>query len=690
MKLKTGLELLVLIITLCSALSLKTSKSLQSSLTLKEDTLANKNKDTNTKVKRMEEYLKVLLEKPYKMNTEDQVSFSNNLEVTQKHLVFDVDIDMDNHSIKCKTRLFYHCKKTTSAIILDSMNLNIEKVTSSNNEPLQFSLFQPTNISQTIGKGLAIMLEDGCKTDSYLDILYSINTRPLGLHFSDPIVIHDKKFGFLATHGEAIYSRSYFPSQDSPSLKVTSEAIIRIKNPYSVLFSGILQSVKEINNKEKLEYRFKMDIPIPTYLITFAAGSFKKIQIKDSRCSIYYEKGNTALESKIYKTFEKCENYIKYYEKTYNLPFQFGQMVFLITPKDYPYRGMENPYVTYIAESVLTQDHSYDQTLAHEIAHFWSGDLVTNRNWEHFWLNEGFTTYSTRKAVKAVNGDEMFFFELFKGLISLKHAMKDLSSNSKLDKSLLSLSPQIIHDPYATFSRVPYEKGSLFLYHIEKVVGEQKLNNILGNYFNKFKFTSVTAKDFREHLEKDLDQETIKKINWVEWTTLTGDLPQKFDIKSKRVDNFQSLLTKVSKEGLPLNEMENMFKELKIVEKDVLFDKLSEKHDKKGLSSSTINNLTQILKDESIVGSHITNKVNSVLLLAKFEKNETERENLLISSIDGNQYYGASHLKKIFKLLKEIKKYKSNLGNLVNVLDSFKMKLNPLTYERLLEKINEK
>ena len=128
------------------------------------------------------------------------------------------------------------------------MLLNINKVVSSSGASLPFQNFHPNGVSKSIGDGLAIALEDNCKKDSFIDIHYSIGSNPIGLHFSTSIVLEDKRFGYLCTHGEAIYSRSYFPSQDTPSLKVTSEATIRVKKPYSVMFSGILQGVKEIKS----------------------------------------------------------------------------------------------------------------------------------------------------------------------------------------------------------------------------------------------------------------------------------------------------------------------------------------------------------------------------------------------------------------------------------------------------------
>ena len=127
---------------------------------------------------------------------------------------------------------------------------------------------------------------------------------------------------------------------------------------------------------------------------------------------------------------------------------------------------MENPYVTIISEAVLSHDRSYTSTISHEIAHFWSGNLVTNKSWRSFWLNEGITTYLTRKSYRHIHGEDEFAFEMYMGLTKLDHALEELKKSPQSDESQRSLTPLIKDDPYISFSRIPYEKGSFLMHYL--------------------------------------------------------------------------------------------------------------------------------------------------------------------------------------------------------------------------------
>jgi len=181
---------------------------------------------------------------------------------------------------------------------------------------------------------------------------------------------------------------------------------------------------KSFKHKYTLYY-FDLRNSIPTYLITFAAGVFKTNFIKNSRCRVH---GERKLMIKEYKRirfdFAFCEKYLRYFEKHYG-KFLFDRIEFLILPRDSPYAGMENPYVTFIAESIITGDRSLSSTVAHEVVHFWSGNMVTNSNWKHFWLNEGLTTYLSMKAIKHIHGEDQYLEGMKHGLFRLKEALKN-------------------------------------------------------------------------------------------------------------------------------------------------------------------------------------------------------------------------------------------------------------------------
>jgi leukotriene-A4 hydrolase len=615
----------------------------------------------------------------YKMNKNDVVSFSQSDGMVQHRIDFDVMIDMEKKMIEGTVRIHYTCKKQTNFMGLDMRNLRIFNVKDAQGKLLQYYIFK--NNKNSIGDGLIVKFDKFCKNNSYIDISYSTMPDALGVHFSDPEVLHnkEKKYSFLYTHGEAIYGRTFFPSQDTPSLKVMSTAKIRIHEPYTVMFSGEFDSKKDLGNGI-LEYNFSLDKPIPTYLITFSAGILEKREIPNSRCEVWGEK--EALNW-IDESFSHCEEYLKFYE-TYK-PFAFKKMVFLIVPDDFPFSGMENPYVTYLSESVLSKDKSYTNTIAHEIVHFWSGNLVTNKNWESFWLNEGITTYLNRKAFRVIHGEDVFKSELYNGLFKLDLALKELKKQ-KIDPSFRSLSPKITDDPYITFSRIPYEKGSFFMYYIETLVGDETMHKIMSDYFNEFEFQSLSSETFINFLKfkilKYLDDGSniVQDIAWDDWMYGTEMIPIDLRINSKKIKTFKKQIKNFKSGKKPTDELIGIFSNLKIFEKVRVLQELHEDYSK--LNEVAKTQIKVLLTNKELFEYHKNVDASKKVLEAHFIENNQERLNYLMDVINNFKFYKVSHLRKIFGLLKEINPDKKFLYSIV---EKFKNRFNPLTVQRLKE-----
>jgi leukotriene-A4 hydrolase len=352
----------------------------------------------------------------FPMNKIDPLSYSNTHEVRQTKLFFDVEIDMDNEVIKGKMRFHYKCLKNINQIILDVKTLQIFDIKDSGGQELNFYFVRHKKVSRAVGRGLIIQLKEICLKNSkeYIEISYSTTQKSIAVHFSHPTILLDKNHKFMYTHGPAIFARTLFPCQDTPSAKVLVDSKIKIAKPYTVLFSGRLQKVKELNSlpimnrrqkKNMYEYHFRHVNPLPTYLISFTAAVLEKREI-GNLCEVYTEVP-LINSPKIDATFQNCSEYVKFYSKNY-IYNPWGKMIFIILPDDFPYAGMENPYGIQISYGMLTDDGSNKNVIAHEIAHFWSGNLVTTLTWEHFWLNEGLTNYLYRKCFQYIYGQEEF------------------------------------------------------------------------------------------------------------------------------------------------------------------------------------------------------------------------------------------------------------------------------------------
>lgn len=621
-----------------------------------------------------------------KTNIDDNASWSQANGAIQTKLDFNLYLDMNNKKITGFVRFHYKCLSLAKFVALDVNGLQISKVLNPEKNKIKFIIKK--NLKNSIGDALIIFSEEIClKKENYLDIYYSTHNA-LGVHFSHPETLHNKNYTFLYTHAEAIYGRTFFPAQDSPSLKVKLSANITVDDPYTALFSGKLISSQKIPAKKQTQFFFEMENPIPTYLITFAAGNLVRKQIPNSRCEVYGEE--QALKY-VNESFKFCEEYLKFYE-TYK-KFFMDKMVFLITPHDYPFSGMENPYVTVIAESVLSKDRSFTSTISHEIAHFWSGNLVTNKNWGSFWLNEGITTYLTRKSFRKIHGEDLFSFEMFMGLFKLDNAIDDMKKDSKFDPSVRSLSPIIMDDPYKSFSRIPYEKGSFFMYYLETLLGDDIMHKIMSDYFNEFAYQSIDTEKFinflKEKMKKYLTEknftEIIKKVEWEKWLKGTEKLPVEFNFKSKTLEIFKEKIELIKNGNMTVESLTKMLKPMRLIEKAKILKELLDKFGK--LNENTKSSLKNLVEKNEIFGSHKVMQAAVIIFKANFIENADERVDYLIKSLKEFKFYKVLHVKKVFGMIKE---KKSDKVFLKKVLKDISERLNPITVARIDEFIDIK
>jgi hypothetical protein len=255
---------------------------------------------------------------------------------------------------------------------------------------------------------------------------------------------------------------------------------------------------------------------VPPYLIALAVGELK-FRSMGARAGVYAERPVVARAA---REFEDTEKMIRAAEKLYG-PYRWGRYDILVLPPSFPYGGMENPRLTFATPTVIAGDKSLVSLVAHELAHSWSGNLVTNATWRDFWLNEGFTVYIEQRILEEVFG-------------ARRAGMEEELAWDELQRELARLSErdQILHidlegrDPEEGATEVPYIKGALFLKHLELAVGRERFDAFLRGYFNRHAFQSITTAEFLEDLRVNLGAVNVPIEEWVTKPGLPAAAPR--------------------------------------------------------------------------------------------------------------------------------------------------------------------
>jgi hypothetical protein len=254
-----------------------------------------------------------------------------------------------------------------------------------------------------------------------------------------------------------------------------------------------------------------MPQPIPSYLIALAVGdlAFAPISL---RSGVWAERPVVA---KAAREFADVEKMIRAAETLFG-PYRWERYDVLVLPPSFPFGGMENPRLTFATPTLLAGDKSLVAVIAHELAHSWAGNLVTNATWSDFWLNEGVTTYLERRIVEQVYGARRAEMEAVLGLQDLEKEMAGLPPKDQV------LHPDLRgRDPDDAATDVAYEKGALFLRQLEAVYGRDRFDRFLRGYFDHFAFQSITTDDFIRYLHANLldgDPKLAAQVPVADWT----------------------------------------------------------------------------------------------------------------------------------------------------------------------------
>ncbi|KAI9702515.1 MAG: hypothetical protein M1836_000995 [Candelina mexicana] len=335
---------------------------------------------------------------------------------------------------------------------------------------------------------------------------------------------------------DAIHARSLFPCQDTPDVKSTYEMNFRSSLP--VLASGLPTGSRDFipgqdGESGTLLYTFRQDIPIPSYLVAIASGDLASATI-GPRSTVWT--GPEELQASKWELEKDTEEFIQAAEKII-YPYAWTTYNVLVLPPSFPYGGMENPIFTFATPTIISGDRENVDVIAHELSHSWSGNLVSNASWEHFWLNEGWTTYLERRIQAAIHGEPHRDFSAIIGWKALEDSIATFGEDHEFTKLIIDLKGK---DPDDAFSSVPYEKGFIFLYHLEKLIGKDKWDNFIPHYFTTYARKSLDSYDFKSTLLSFFapDASVSKALNDLDWDTwfYAPGFPPKPDFDTSLVD----------------------------------------------------------------------------------------------------------------------------------------------------------
>ena len=447
----------------------------------------------------------------------DHHSYANTADFVTKHLTLDLTADFAAQQLEGTVVLDLERKRAgADTLTLDTRDLDVGAVEADDGSGRWSAAhFELGARDPILGSPLRIHLPANA---TKVRIAYASRPEATGLQWVEPAQTAGGKHPFLYTQAQAIHARSFVPLQDTPQVRFTYDATIRTPPELVAVMAAEFDPKAEKDGS----FEFRMPQPIPSYLIALAVGDLE-FRPMSERTGIWAEPG---VAKKAAWEFADTEKMVQKAEALYGA-YRWGRYDVLVLPPSFPWGGMENPRLTFATPTVLAGDRSLVSLVAHELAHSWSGNLVTNATWRDAWLNEGFTTYFEGRIMEAVYGAARADME--RG-ISQDDIRDALAAFEAADRGLGLLTPDLRgRDPDDGFGSVPYDKGALFLRNIEARLGRARFDALVKGWFDGHAFTSQTTADFLAYLDASLSADEKAKVtpqflaSWIEGEDIPAD-----------------------------------------------------------------------------------------------------------------------------------------------------------------------
>jgi len=437
-----------------------------------------------------------------------------------RHVRWHVDVSFEDRVLDCTALITFDKSGLTT---LDLRGINIKFVKDDRFLDLAYTRIQDHPV---IGGAIQFVVPES----RIVFIDYKTSPTASGLQWLTKEQTSGKRHPFMFTQGQCLHTRSFLPCQGTPEVRFTFEATIVVPEELRALMGA-----NHISRNGWREFegcvveRWKMQQPIPAYLISLAVGELEERDITD-RCRVYAEpemvEAATAEFKDIGKIMEAAERLAG--------PYEWGRFDMLVLPPSFPYGGMENPRLAFLSPTIVTGTGSMAFVIAHELAHAWTGNLITNAIWGDYWLNEGWTTYFEHRILEELYGKGEALLHMAIQERDLKRDMDRFFATGKQAWTKLHVALTQEDDPDDVFSIIPYVKGAMFVQMLEETVGRARFDKFIQRYIAWFKFTSISTETFLAFVDGELPGvlETVRHLEWVDGEGVPTNAPRVLSAKA--------------------------------------------------------------------------------------------------------------------------------------------------------------
>jgi aminopeptidase N len=457
------------------------------------------------------------------MTSHDPHSYADLTQGRIKHIDLRIQADFDNHILKIEAN-YQLVEQISGSFFLDTSKINLAGV-HTNGGAIQWEFDEQDKL---LGERLHLQ---GLDEVSSFTLTFATSPEARALQWLPGVQTAGGEHPFLYSQCALINARSLFPCQDTPSVRFTFSVELEVPKPLTAVMAAEQVGVEE--GSVSRVFTFKMPQPIPSYLFAIGAGNLVFREL-GPRTGVYAEP--EIVESAAWE-FAENEGKIVEAEKLLG-PYLWGRYDLLILPPSFPYGGMENPRLTFLTPTAILGNRGQTALITHELAHAWTGNLVTNATWEDFWLNEGWTTYAETRITEILDGKEVADLMAVYDERRLFEVMERYGMDSPL--TCLKV-PSEGRDPDATLTIIPYYKGSFFLKECEYVVGRERFDKFTQKYMQTFQFQSLTTEAFLDFLKGELP-EVFEKLDIHGWIYEPGLTDERRRPTSKLYDEVQEVI----------------------------------------------------------------------------------------------------------------------------------------------------